>query len=108
MSENNREIQDLLVDYAGALRDGCIPDFLKSLTREEAVVIQESFELPEATEMIRLLNGASFADAAVSPNVGLFIARVDAKIMSRKKQASGAVKRTTRILRNHPSPQREN
>ncbi|MCF7975901.1 MAG: hypothetical protein K9N55_18945 [Phycisphaerae bacterium] len=95
MSENNREIHDLLMDYAGALRDGCIPDFLKSLTRNEANTIQESYELPEATEMIRLLNGASFADAAVSPNVGLFIARVDAKITSRKKQASAA-RRTTR------------
>jgi hypothetical protein len=95
MSENNREIHDLLVDYAGALRDGCIPDFLKSLTRNEANTIQGSYELAEATEVIRLLNGASFADAAVSPNVGLFIARVDAKIMSRKKQASAAT-RTTR------------
>ena len=103
MSDNNREIHDLLVDYAGALRDGCIPDFLKSLTREEASTIQESYELPEATEMIRLLNEASFADSAVSPNVGLFIARVDAKIMSRKKQANAA-KRTTR--KRH-SPQLE-
>ncbi len=106
MSDNNREIQDLLVDYAGALRDGCIPDFLKSLTREEATTVQESYELPEATEMIRLLAGASFADSAVSPNVGLFIARVDAKIMSRKKQA-GTAKRTTRPLRKHQSPQVE-
>ena len=95
MSDNNREIHDLLVDYAGALRDGCIPDFLKSLTRGEASTIQESYELPEATEMIRVLNGASFADTAVSPNVGLFIARVDARIMSRKKQARVA-KCTTR------------
>ena len=106
MSDNNREIHDLLVDYAGALRDGCIPDFLKSLTREEASTIQESYELPEATEMIRVLNGASFADTAVSPNVGLFIARVDAKIMSRKKQASAA-KRTTRTLSKHRSSQVE-
>ena len=99
MSEKNREIHDLLVDYAGALRDGCIPDFLKSLTRDEAATIQESYELPEATEMIRLLNSSSFADAAVSPNVGLFIARVDAKIMSRKKQAKAA-KRSTRKRRS--------
>ncbi len=106
MSDNNREIHDLLVDYAGALRDGCIPDFLKSLTREEASTIQESYELPEATEMIRVLNGASFADTAVSPNVGLFIARVDAKIMSRKKQANAA-KRTTRTLSKRRSSQVE-
>jgi len=106
MSDYNREIHDLLVDYAGALRDGCIPDFLKSLTREEARTIQDSYELPEATEMIRVLNGVSFADAAVSPNVGLFIARVDAKIMSRKKQASAA-KCTTRSYQKQPSPQVE-
>lgn len=107
MSDNNREIQDLLVDYAGALRDGCVPDFLKSLTRTEAVTIQESYELSEATEMIRLLNSASFADSAMSPNVGLFMARVDAKIMSRKKQANAA-KRPTRTTRKRQTPHVEN
>jgi hypothetical protein len=28
MADTNREIQELLVDYAGALRDGCVPSFL--------------------------------------------------------------------------------
>lgn len=98
MTDRNREIQDLLVDYAGALRDGCIPDFLKSLTRAEAATIQEAYELPEVVEMIRLLNAVSFASQAVTPNVGLFTARVDAKIALRQKQTHGArpSKRSTR------------
>jgi len=99
MSDTNREIQDLLVDYAGALRDGCIPDFLKSLTRAEAEIIHESYELPEATEIIRLLNELSFASQAVKPNVSLFISRVDAKIASRLKQSkSASLKRVKRSL----------
>jgi len=99
MSDTNREIQDLLVDYAGALRDGCIPDFLKSLTRAEAEIIHQSYELPEATEIIRLLNELSFAHQAVKPNVSLFISRVDAKIASRLKQSkSASLKRVKRSL----------
>ena len=90
MSEMNREIQDLLIDYAGALRDGGVPEFLKSLSREEAVTLQNSYELAEAAEIIRLLNGVYFADKAVMPSVGLFMARVDAKIASRMKQARAA------------------
>lgn len=90
MTDRHRDIQDLLVDYAGALRDGCIPDFLKSLTRTEAATIQDAYDLPEALEMIRLLNEVSFASKAVTPNVGLFTARVDAKIALRQKQAQGA------------------
>jgi len=33
MSDTEREIQELLADYAEALRDGSIPAFLKSLRR---------------------------------------------------------------------------
>jgi len=85
MSDTNREIHELLVDYAGALRDGCIPSFLKSLTREEAERIASSWEFWDATEVSRILNGVGFADKAVTTNVSLFISHVDAKIASRKK-----------------------
>ena len=36
MSEHKRDIEQLVIDYAGALRDGEIPTFLKSLTKAEA------------------------------------------------------------------------
>jgi hypothetical protein len=87
MPDTKREIQDLLVDYAGALRDGCLPTFLKSLEREEAHRIASSRQFQDAAEMTRILNGVGFADKAVTPNVGLFISRVDAKISSRLKKA---------------------
>jgi len=90
MSYINREIQELLVDYAEALRDGSIPVFLKSLTRVEAKTITTSSEFWDATEIVQFLNGAGFADKAVTPNVGLFISRVDAEITSRLKQATPA------------------
>ena len=98
MSDRNREIHELLVDYAGALRDGCIPTFLKSLTREEAERIASSWEFWDATEISRILNGVGFADKAVAPNVSLFISRVDAEIASRmkKSRASSSSKRRTR------------
>jgi hypothetical protein len=97
MSEVNREIQELLVDYAGALRDGCLPAFLKSLTREEAKRIDSSREFWENAEVWRTLNSAGFAGKAVAPDVGLFTSRVDAKIGSRlkKARASSSKKRTT-------------
>ena len=97
MSDANREIHELLVDYAGALRDGCIPAFLKSLTREEAERIASSWEFWDATEISRILNGVGFADKAVAPNVSLFISRVDAEIASRlkKSKASPPGKRST-------------
>ena len=41
MANTNREIQELLADYAGALRDGGLPGFLKSLTRDEARCIKD-------------------------------------------------------------------
>jgi len=87
MSGTNREIQELLVDYADALRDGCIPTFLKSLTREEAERIKASQDFFDATEVARVLNSVGFADKAVAPNVSLFISRVDAEIASRLKKA---------------------
>jgi hypothetical protein len=87
MADINRTIQELLVDYAGALRNGSIPVFLKSLTREEGQRIASSREFLEATEVVRMLNSAGFADKAVAPNVSLFISRVDAEIASRLKKA---------------------
>ncbi len=87
MSDTNREIQELLVDYAGALRDGYIPSFLKSLTREEARLITSAEQFWDATEIVRILNGVGFADKAVTADVGLFMSRVDANIVSRSKKA---------------------
>lgn len=101
MSDTNREIQELLVDYAGALRDGSIPVFLKSLTRVEAKTITTSRDFWDATEIVQFLNGAGFADKVVTPNVGLFISRVDAKIASRLKQAK-AVPRSKRHTGTKP------
>ena len=86
MSDTSREIQELLVDYAGALRDGCIPTFLKSLTREEAQRIVSSREFSDAAEMVRILNSIGFADKAITSNISLFISRVDAKIRPRLKR----------------------
>jgi len=91
MSEKNREIQELLVDYAGALRDGCIPTFLKSLTREEAKIITTCREFQDSAEIVRVLNSVGFADNAITPNVGLFISRVDAEISSRLKRARSSL-----------------
>jgi hypothetical protein len=92
MRDTNREIQELLVDYADALRDGCIPAFLKSLTRQEAQKIASSREFRDATEIVRIINSAGFADRAVTPNVSLFISRVDAKVTSRLKKAGALSK----------------
>lgn len=101
MTDINRTIQELLVDYAEALRDGSIPVFLKSLTREEAQRITSSREFWDATETVRILNGVGFADKAVTPNVSLFISRVDAKIASRLKKAR-APSRERRGVRAKP------
>ena len=99
MRDTNREIQELLVDYADALRDGCIPAFLKSLTREEAEKISASREFWDGTETVRTLNSVGFADKAVTPNVSLFISRVDAKVVSRLKKAKSLSKDKHRIHR---------
>lgn len=90
MSDTDREIQELLADYAEALRDGSIPTFLKSLTRGEGRKAASAPEFWDAAEVVRYLNSAGFADKAVTPDVGLFISRVDAKIASRLKKARGS------------------
>ena len=97
MPDTNRKIQELLSDYAGALRDGCVPVFLKSLTRQEGQTIASSDEFWDAAEIVRILNGVGFADKAVTADVSLFISRVDANIVSRLKKAktSSRGKRTT-------------
>jgi len=99
MTQMNRTIEELLVDYAEALRDGSIPVFLKSLTREEGQTILSSREFWDATEVARILNSVGFADKAVAPNVSLFISRVDAEIGSRLKKAKAPSRdrRTTNV-----------
>ena len=86
MADTNRTIQELLSDYAGASRDGCVPVFLKSLTRQEGQTIASSGEFWDATEVVRILNGVGFANKAVTADVGLFMSRVDANIASRLKK----------------------
>ncbi len=93
MSDINRTIQELLSDYAGALRDGCVPVFLKSLNRHEGRMIAASGDFWDATEVVRILNGVGFADKAVTADVGLFMSRVDANIASRLKKARSATRR---------------
>ena len=90
VDNTHREIQELLADYAGSLRDGCVPTFLKSLTREEAKRIGESQEFWEAAEIVRLMNSAGFGDNVMTPDVSLFISRVDAGIASRLKKTTTA------------------
>jgi hypothetical protein len=92
MPNTDREIQELLADYAGSLRDGCLPTFLKSLTREEAKRINESPDFWDATEIVRLMNSAGFGDDLLTPDVGLFISRVDAGIASRSKKAKASTR----------------
>ena len=92
MSKINRDIQELLVDYAGALREGCIPTFLKSLTREEGQSISSCDQFWDAAEVVRIMNDTGFADKAVTADVGLFISRVDANIVSRMKKAKASSK----------------
>ena len=99
MPDTNREIQELLVDYAGALRDGCIPAFLKSLTRTEAKRISMSDEFWGAAEVTRVLNSVAFADKALTPDVGLFISRVNAGIASRVKKSKAATRGRSRTRR---------
>ncbi|MHC4742432.1 MAG: hypothetical protein ACYS8Z_11000 [Planctomycetota bacterium] len=98
MSDTQREIQELLADYAEALRDGSIPVFLKSLTRSEGQRIARAPEFWDAAEVVRYINSAGFADKTATPDVGLFISRVDAKIGSRikKARAAGPRRRTPR------------
>ena len=87
MADKNREIHELLVDYAGTLRDGCIPTFLKSLTREEARKISSSRNFWDAAEIVRILNGVGFADKVSFSEVSPFISRVKREMESRLKKA---------------------
>jgi len=96
MLNADREIQELVADYAVALRDGCLPGFLKSLTREEAKRIRGSRDFWGATEVVRLINSAGFGDKVVTPDVGLFISRVDAGIASRLKKAQASTRSRSR------------
>ena len=106
MADMNRKIQELLSDYAGALRDGCLPVFLQSLSRQEGMELTSSREFWEAAEVVRVLNGIGFADKAAVAEAGLFASRVDANIASRLKRAKSSprVKRTNgarTITRTH-------
>lgn len=96
MANMDREIQELLADYAVALRDGCLPGFLKSLSRDEAKCIKGSEKFWEATEVVRLMNSAGFGEKVVAPDVGLFISRVDAAIVSRQKKAQVSTRTRSR------------
>jgi len=99
MPNTNRTIDELLADYAAALRDGCIPIFLKSLTRKEASQIASSEEFRYAAQMARALNGVAFADKVKISNVSLFIERVNAEIASRmrKSKAPQRTKHSTKL-----------
>ncbi len=83
MARKNREIHDLLADYAGSLRDGSVPVFLKSLTSDEARMMAYSKEFWDSADVVRILNGAGFAGKAILPNVNLFISRLNARIACR-------------------------
>src|SRR4030042_2722864 len=94
MTNTNRTMDELLADYAAALRDGCIPPFVKSLTRKEASQIASSEEFRDAAQMARVLNGVAFAGkAAIPTNVSRFIQHVDAQIASQMKKSRAALPR---------------
>jgi len=89
MFEKYRETHDLLVDYAEALREGSLPTFLKSLSRFEGQHVPPIPNFWRAAEMVRILNTIGFAESMSIPSMDLFIARVNARIASRRKQAKG-------------------
>ena len=93
MTNRDRAIEALLADYAGALRDGGVTEYLRSLTSEEAARIRNTDAFPKAAEVVRVLNGAYFGGRALRPEVGLFISRVNAKIGLRIKRAQAAPRR---------------
>ena len=99
MSNTYREVESLLVDYADALRDGTIPMFLKSLSRDEARLVCQSQDFLKALEAARLLNETHFADQAVHPDIGLFISRVNAEITTRIKKAQAVPRTQNRRIR---------
>ena len=53
----------------------------------------EPVRLPE---IVRLMNSAGFGDKMVTPDVGLFISRVDAGIASRMKKAQASTRNPSR------------
>ncbi len=107
MADMNRTVEELLSDYAGALRDGCVPVFLQSLTRQEGQTIASSDEFWQATEVVRILNGVGFADKAATADAGLFMSRVDANIVSRlKKPKTSCRSRRATEGRSATKPQR--
>ena len=87
MATIDREIHEVLADYAGALRDGCLPTFLRSLTRKETERVVASEEFSDACDVLRVLNGVAFADKAKIGNVSRFMAHVNAKIKSRMRKS---------------------
>ena len=86
MYDPNRTIEDLLTDYAEALRDGYVPVFLRSLLSGEGKAIHRSREFWESTEVVRILNWLCFAEKATTPDVSLFISRTNARIRTRLKR----------------------
>ena len=83
MVRTSRQFEELLIDCAGALRDGRIPTFVKSLTHEEAQIIAGCNDFAAAARIVRLLNSAAFGDHIVNSDQERFISRVNAKILSR-------------------------
>lgn len=95
MYDPNRKIEDLLTDYAEALRDGYVPVFLRSLLRDEGKAIHHSREFWESTEVVRILNWMSFADKAPIPDVSLFISRTNARIRTRLRRMRRPLRQRT-------------
>jgi hypothetical protein len=98
-----RDIHELVADYAAALRDGSIPVFFTSLTRREAKKIRASEEFFDDAKIVRILNIIALGEAKVDPdvNLSLFASRVDTKIKARMKRkgvsrAKGSVRSKTK------------
>ena len=87
MFEVYRETHDLLADYAEALREGTLPTFLKSLSRFEGRHVLPLPNFWRGAEIVRILNDVAFAEGMTIPSMDLFLARVNARIASRRKQA---------------------
>ena len=89
MSMKDRTVQELLADYAGAMRDGGIPTFIKSLKRDEVWRMTCSADFRDAAETARILNQAGFSDKIAVPDTSLFVSRVNVRILSRTKRSRG-------------------
>lgn len=86
MHKNDREIQELLIDYALALRDGSILQFLRSLSQYETRRMACSPDFWDAVETVQAIMDVAFAHKAVTPSVGRFFLRVDVRILVRLKK----------------------